>query len=37
MKTKEDDLVFYKKCFVILNANCHNYYLNKIEKFNKFE
>ena len=33
MKTKEDDLVFYKKCFVILNANCHNYYLNNIYPF----
>ena len=33
MKTKEDDLVFYKKCFIILNANCHNYYLNNIYPF----
>lgn len=33
MKSKEDDLVFYKKCFVILNANCHKYYLNIIYPF----
>jgi len=33
MKSKENDLVFYKKCFVILNSNCHNYYLNNIYPF----
>ena len=33
MKTKEDDLTFYKKCFIILNSNCHNYYLNNIYPF----
>ena len=33
MKSKEDDLVFYKKCFLILNSNCHNYYLNNIYPF----
>ena len=32
-KTKEDDLVFYKKSFMILNANCHNYYLKNIYPF----
>ena len=30
MKSKEDDLVFYKKCFMILNSNCHKYYNNNI-------
>ena len=30
MKSKEDDLVFYKKCFMILNANCHKYYNDNI-------
>ena len=30
MKSKEDDLVFYKKCFMILNSNCHKYYDNNI-------
>ena len=33
MKSKEDDLVFYKKCFMILNANCHKYYNDNIYPF----
>ena len=33
MKSKEDDLVFYKKCFMILNSNCHKYYLDNIYPF----
>ena len=33
LKSKEDDLVFYKKCFMILNANCHKYYNDNIYPF----
>ena len=30
MKTKEDDAEFYKKCFLILNSECHIYFNNNI-------
>ena len=33
MKSKEDDLVFYKKCFMVLNSNCHKYYNDNIYPF----
>jgi hypothetical protein len=33
MKSKEDDLTFYKKCFMILNSNCYKYYLDNIYPF----
>ena len=33
MKTKDGDAEFYKKCFLILNSKCHNYYINNIYPF----
>ena len=33
LKSKENDLVFYKKCFMILNSNCHKYYMDNIYPF----
>ena len=33
MKTKDEDAEFYKKCFMILNHKCHNYYKDNISPF----
>lgn len=33
MKSKDGDSEFYKKSFMILNTNCHKYYLNNIYPF----
>ena len=33
MKTKDGDAEFYKKCFLILNSKCHNYYNQNIYPF----